>query len=125
MSTDQPSADATAEQPQQPDKATRWRASTLDLLGPYAVRVATSVGLADLIAAGHTSADDLAREAGTAPGATARLLRYLAARGVFRERTPRALRPPPSCCAATTPGACTSTWTPREPRGAWSGRTRT
>ncbi|MCG7526709.1 methyltransferase [Streptomyces sp. OfavH-34-F] len=88
MTTRQPHGDESAGRSGAPDEATRWLASTLDLLGPYAVRAAASLKLADLIAAGHTAADDLAREAGTAPGATARLLRYLAARGVFRESAP-------------------------------------
>lgn len=72
----------------EPDPATAWLTGALDLLGPYAVRTASALRLADHVAAGHTEVTELARQAGTAPEATARLLRYLAARGVFKESAP-------------------------------------
>nr|UUG47319.1 o-methyltransferase [Amycolatopsis sp.] len=59
-----------------------------DLLTPWAVRVAATLRLADLIAAGHTRIETLADKAGADPDALARLLRYLACRSVFAEPEP-------------------------------------
>jgi hypothetical protein len=50
---------------------------------PMAIRVAATLRLADHIAAGVTSPTALAETTGTDPDALARLLRYLADRGVF------------------------------------------
>jgi SAM-dependent methyltransferase len=58
---------------------------TWDMVFPWAIRVAATLRLADLIAAGFTGLDELAAQAGADPDALRRLLRYLACRGVFRE----------------------------------------
>ncbi len=50
-----------------------------------AVHVAARLGIADLLAGGPRTAEELAREAGAHPGALRRLLRALAAFGVFAE----------------------------------------
>jgi 2,7-dihydroxy-5-methyl-1-naphthoate 7-O-methyltransferase len=63
-------------------------AAGTDLRWPYAVRVAATLRLADLIASGITDAGDLGARAGADAGALGRLLRYLAWRGVFREARP-------------------------------------
>jgi predicted O-methyltransferase YrrM len=54
-----------------------------------AVAVAAELGLADLTADGPRDVGDLARSTGTEPGALYRLLRALAAQGVFTEVAPR------------------------------------
>jgi hypothetical protein len=56
-----------------------------DLLAPYAIRVAATLGLADRMTEGTTSVDALAAAVAVDPDALRRLLRYLAARGVFQE----------------------------------------
>lgn len=50
-----------------------------------AIHVATTLGIADLLADGPRSSDELARATGAHPGALYRLLRALAGAGVFRE----------------------------------------
>lgn len=50
-----------------------------------AIHVATTLGIADLLAGGPRSSDDLAAETGAHPGALYRLMRALAGAGVFRE----------------------------------------
>lgn len=59
-----------------------------DILTPWAVRVAATLRVADLIREGNTRADDVAVKAGADPDAVGRLLRYLAARGFFRQVAP-------------------------------------
>ena len=62
--------------------------SKLDLITPMAVRVAATLRVADLIAAGHDDLPALAAKAGSAgvdETALGRLLRYLIARGIFVE----------------------------------------
>jgi hypothetical protein len=51
----------------------------------YAVHAAARLGIADALAAGARSADDVAAELGTSADATYRLLRACAAFGLFRE----------------------------------------
>jgi catechol 2,3-dioxygenase-like lactoylglutathione lyase family enzyme len=63
-------------------------AEQTDLRWPYAVRVAATLRLADLIAAGATGIDELSTQTDADPGALGRLLRYLACRGVFRGAGP-------------------------------------
>jgi hypothetical protein len=58
------------------------------LAAPWAVRVAATLRLADLIIDEGTRLDDLASEAGADRDALGRLLRFLAARGVFVETAP-------------------------------------
>jgi hypothetical protein len=53
-----------------------------------AISVAASLRIADLLADGPRPADELAAEAGAHPDALARLLRALAAHGVFAETAP-------------------------------------
>ena len=59
-----------------------------DLITPMAIRVAATLRLADRIAAGTTMLTELAAEVEADPDALGRLLRYLAARGVFAEIEP-------------------------------------
>lgn len=63
-------------------------AALIDVITPFAVRVAATLRLADHIHQGCGQVDELAARAGAHPGALARLLRYLACRGVFRETAP-------------------------------------
>jgi len=67
-----------------------------------AIAVAAELGLADLLADGPRTADELAASAGAHPGALYRLLRALAAVGVFREASGRsfALTPMAECLRA-------------------------
>jgi 2,7-dihydroxy-5-methyl-1-naphthoate 7-O-methyltransferase len=58
------------------------------LAAPWAVRVAATLRLADLITDDGTHLDDLAALAGADRDALGRLLRFLAARGVFVEAAP-------------------------------------
>ncbi|MGN9911280.1 methyltransferase [Phytohabitans sp. LJ34] len=60
-----------------------------DTITPWAVRAAATLGLADLIAAGTNTLDELAVAAKADPDALYRLMRYLAVRGVFKEVGPR------------------------------------
>lgn len=59
-----------------------------DLITPMAVRVAATLRVADRIAVGITTLTELAADVGAEPDALGRLLRYLAARGVFTEPDP-------------------------------------
>src|SRR5919112_3743958 len=54
-----------------------------------AIHVAATLGIADLLGDGPRGSDDLAAEAGVHPGSLYRLLRALAAVGVFREEAGR------------------------------------
>lgn len=56
-----------------------------DLATNFAVRVAATLRIADLVAGGTNSIEGLAAAVGVDPGALGRLLHYLAARGVFEE----------------------------------------
>ena len=58
------------------------------MAGPWAVRVAATLRLADLAADGGTGLAELAARAGADPDALGCLLRFLVARGVFEEPTP-------------------------------------
>ncbi len=63
-------------------------AELANLASPYAVRVAATLRLADLIEAGTNRLDELAVAAGANPDALGRLMRYLTCRGVFAEPEP-------------------------------------
>jgi hypothetical protein len=54
------------------------------LTAPWAVRVAATLRLPDLVAAGVTDVDELAERTGSNADAVGRLLRYLSALGVFQ-----------------------------------------
>lgn len=54
-----------------------------EILPPYALRAAVTLGIPDLIVRGITTAAEIASAAGTEPRATAQLLRYLVALEVF------------------------------------------
>lgn len=69
-----------------PDPGARLSDLT-NLATPFAIRVAVSLGVADRIADGVTDLDALATACGADRDALARLLRYLAHRGVFAEPT--------------------------------------
>ncbi|MEU2035429.1 methyltransferase [Nocardia amamiensis] len=62
--------------------------SRADLVTPWAIRVAATLRIADLIADGICTVPDLAAKAGADTDALHRLLRYLACRGVFTESEP-------------------------------------
>jgi hypothetical protein len=59
-----------------------------DYVVAFAVRVAADLGLADLLTSGERDVAQLAADTGTHPGALYRLLRALAAQGIFAEVTP-------------------------------------
>ena len=59
-----------------------------DLVTPMAVRVAATLRLADVMAAGAERVEDLAERTGTDAGALGRMLRHLACHGVFAEPSP-------------------------------------
>jgi hypothetical protein len=59
-----------------------------DLVIPFAIRVACELGLADLLAAGPRTAEDLAAQTGAHAPTLRRMLRALASRGVFSEVRP-------------------------------------
>lgn len=63
-------------------------AELANLASPYAIRVAATLRLADLIESGTRRLDDLAKAAGANPDALGRLMRYLTCRGVFAEPEP-------------------------------------
>lgn len=87
------------------------RATLLKLLNGYqvtqAIHVAAVLGIADVLQQGGRSADDLAGETGTDPRTLYRLLRALAAVGVFREEGDRtfALTPVGEKLIADRPGS--------------------
>src|SRR5579859_2218759 len=59
-----------------------------DLATPYAIRVAATLRLADLIQAGARRPDELAEQCGADAAVLERLLRHLAAKGVFAQPEP-------------------------------------
>jgi hypothetical protein len=59
-----------------------------DLVTPMAVRVAAALRLADLMADGAETVDELAARSGTDADALGRMLRHLACHGVFAESAP-------------------------------------
>ncbi|WP_199434063.1 methyltransferase [Qaidamihabitans albus] len=60
-----------------------------DIVVPFAVRVACELRIADELATGPRDVDDIATAVGAQPRSLLRLLRALAARGVFTEVEPR------------------------------------
>jgi uncharacterized glyoxalase superfamily protein PhnB len=75
--------------PAGPDaEAARRLGALTNLATPFAVRVAASVGVAQLIDSGTSELGALASASGTDRGALGRLLRYLAHRGLFTEPEP-------------------------------------
>ncbi|MFC5835056.1 methyltransferase [Nonomuraea insulae] len=60
----------------------------IDLVTPMAVRVAATLGLSDLLAAGAMPVEELARRSGTDADALGRMLRHLVCRGIFAEPEP-------------------------------------
>ncbi|HUY50229.1 MAG TPA: methyltransferase [Streptosporangiaceae bacterium] len=77
-------------EPQHTEPQPPWQqlAPLLDLATPMALRVAATLGLADLLADGPRSADDLAKQAGADPDALTRMLRLLVTHWVFTEPEP-------------------------------------
>lgn len=59
-----------------------------DFIVPFAIRVACELGLADELAAGPRTVEDLAVGVGADPRSLLRLLRAMAARGIFTEVVP-------------------------------------
>lgn len=80
--------------------------SMLEMLPPFALRVAATLRLSDHIAAGHTGIAELAAAAGADRDALARLLRYLVTLGVYAEPEPDryAVTPAGRLLAAASPG---------------------
>src|ERR1700728_4305420 len=76
--------------PSSESEPSAWRslASVTDLVTPMAVRVAATLRVADLVAAGAERVEDLAQQSGTDTDALGRLLRHLACHGVFDEPAP-------------------------------------
>lgn len=68
--------------------AERVMRSLSDLATPYAIRVAATLRLADLIAAGARRLDELAERTGSDAAALQRLLRHLVTKGVFAQQEP-------------------------------------
>jgi hypothetical protein len=66
-----------------------------------AVNIAARLGLADRLAGGPRSADDLARDAGVDANALYRLMRALASVGLFQESAPRTFELTPAGAALT------------------------
>lgn len=62
--------------------------SMLEMLPPFALRVAATLRIADHLVEGPRELGDLARAAGAQPGELGRLLRYLATLGLFEEVAP-------------------------------------
>lgn len=71
-------------------EASAWQmlASVIDLVTPLAVRAAAGLALADLMVDGPVPVAELAERSGTHRDALERLLRHLAAHGVFAEPEP-------------------------------------
>ncbi|MGW6215817.1 methyltransferase [Streptomyces sp. NPDC055109] len=65
-------------------------AAASDLVLPYAIRVAATLRLADLIASGTNHLEDLAQAADAHADTLGRLLRFLTCRGIFTEPAPGA-----------------------------------
>lgn len=63
-------------------------AQLANLASPYAIRVAATLRLADLIEAEPRRLDELAAAAGANPDALGRLMRFLTCRAVFAEPEP-------------------------------------
>jgi len=74
----------TAEKPSAPARATLLRIG-FGFAAAQSLSVAAELGIADLLAAGPQTVDALATATGTEPGALRRVLRLLAAEGVFSE----------------------------------------
>lgn len=60
----------------------------MDLTAPWALRTVATLRIPDLIASGVTRIEDLAERCSAHEGALARVMRYLAVRGVFEESEP-------------------------------------
>jgi len=71
-----------------PDRQVADLAALADLCTPWCVRVAATLRIADLIAAGTTDVRDLAAQAGCDAGALDRVLRHLVSNGVFEQAAP-------------------------------------
>jgi 2,7-dihydroxy-5-methyl-1-naphthoate 7-O-methyltransferase len=77
-------------EPEDERAGSAWRdlQPLMDLTTPWAVRVVATLRVPDLIAAGVTQLESLAQRCSADAGALGRVLRYLAARGVFEEPEP-------------------------------------
>ena len=76
--------------PSSASEPSAWQrlAPVTDLVTPMAVRVAATLRLADVMAGGAETVDDLADRTGTDADALGRLLRHLTCHGVFAEPSP-------------------------------------
>ncbi|MGC5032757.1 methyltransferase [Micromonospora sp. DT229] len=64
-------------------------ADLADYIIPFSIRAACDLGIADHLTDGPCHVDELARRTGTHPRSLLRLLRALAARGIFTETSPQ------------------------------------
>jgi 2,7-dihydroxy-5-methyl-1-naphthoate 7-O-methyltransferase len=71
-----------------PDRQAADLEALADLCTPWCVRVAATLRIADLIAAGTAGVRDLAAQAGCDAGALDRVLRHLVSKGVFEQAAP-------------------------------------
>ncbi len=87
------------------DPATELRRLVNGYQISQAIHVAASLGIADLLAGGPRSASELAEQTGTHAGSLHRLLRALAAIGIFHEEESRrfSLAPIGECLRADAP----------------------
>lgn len=76
-----------------------------DIVTPFAIRVAVTLGLPRLITEGITAPATLATRTGAHPRALAGLVRYLVAKGIFVEAAPGSLALSPVGEKLLTPGA--------------------
>ena len=76
----------------------------LDLASPWCLRVATTLRIADHVAAGHHQIADLAGVAGCHVGALHAVLSHLATKGVFREEAPGWFALNPAAAELRDPG---------------------
>lgn len=77
-----------AGQPSEWEAAWDVLAPVTDLVTPMAVRVAATLGLADLLDGAPLPVDELARRTGTNADALGRILRHLVCKGIFAEPEP-------------------------------------
>lgn len=98
------------ERPARP-RATPTLNQLTTLVAPWALRVAATLRLPDLVASGVGSPPELARAANADAGAVDRLMRFLAAVGVFREASPGAYEPTALSALIEDRGpGCTRDW---------------
>lgn len=84
----QPEPAGVTQPPDVRDRVTRI-VQLADLLTPWAIRAASTLGLPEAVAAGASSVTEIAAAASVNPQAAGKLLRFLARRDVFTETAPQ------------------------------------